>query len=126
MRTSVCGGKVGADSSFEGLHATGVVGVFVEGHDGVAVVVRFLDEGLAFAGDDEAPDVVRAGADDLELAAIGSAFGPCWTSAESDDGIAAGFVDFAVVEKALRHPDPAAGCPRELMRKEVRAARRSR
>ena len=113
------GRELGLVALAQACHAAGVVGVFVEGHDGVAVVVGLLDEGLAFAGHDEAPDVVRAGAGDFEFAAVGAharhgAFRPV------NHFVGAGAFDLAVVEEALRHPDPAAGGTRELVRKEMR------
>ena len=111
--------KVRLIALLQRLHAPGVVGILMEGHDGVAVVVGLLDEGFTFAGEDEAPDIVRADAGHLKLAAIRAHAGHAALGVVHHH-IAAGFVHFAVVKQALRHPDPAAGSARELMRKQVR------
>ena len=115
-----CGGKFRRVAFPLGVRAAGVVAVFVEGHDTVAEVVGFLDEGFAVAIHGESPDVAGAVRGDLELAAI---------RAEARH---AGLVELdglflrvlrafhlAVVESALRHPDPAAGGAGELVGEKV-------
>ena len=113
-------GKLGRVAFELAVGTAGVVGVFVEGHHGVAEVVRLLDERLAFAIEDEAPDVARAVAGDVETAAVGAELRHARLVELHGVLLVAGARDFAVVERALRHPDPAAGRAHELMREKMR------
>ena len=100
------------------ISAAWVVRVLVEGHHRITEVVRLLDEGFAFAGHDQAPDVARSLAGDFEAGAIGTE--TRHARAGELRHLAALIEHGAVVEGPLRHPDPAAWRTGELMREKMR------
>src|SRR5205823_5823243 len=73
-----------------------------------------------FAVEHEAPDVARAVARDRELAAVGAKLRHARLVELHGVLFIAGTRNLSVVERALRHPDPATGRAHELMREEMR------
>ena len=102
----------------EAVRAAWVEGVFMERHHRVAVVVGLLDERLAFASEDEAPDVAGADARRLEETAVRTEAGHAGVREVGD--VALGRRDLAGIERALREPEPSPRGAGELVREEVR------
>ena len=102
----------------EAVRAAGIEAILMERHHRVAVVVGFLDERLAFAGQDEAPDIARTDARRLEEAAVRTEARHARAREIGDLSLGRG--DLAGIESALREPEPAERRTGELMREEMR------
>src|SRR5215207_4650714 len=93
--------------------ATGIIRVFVKWHRGIPEVIGLLNPRFPFHGHVHAPDVARALRRNVEVAAI--------IAKARHAGLielrflAARGLDLAVIESALREPDPITWCPRKLM-----------
>ena len=97
----------------ETIRATGIKGVFVERHHRVAVVIGLLDERLAFAGQDETPDITRSRRSGLEDTPVGTEARHACT--RKIRHLALGRGDLAGIKGTLREPEPTERCARELV-----------
>ena len=100
------------------VSAAGVERVFMERHHRITIVIGFLDERLAFAGEHESPDIAGTRRGGLEETAVRTEAGHARAREIGD--LALGRGDLAGIERALGEPEPTEGRAGELVREEVR------
>ena len=95
----------------------GIIGVGMERHGGIAIIIGFLNPCFALCIHRQSPDVTRTLAGDLKIRSVCPE--PRHAGLVKLDLLAAGIVHFAVIESALGHPHPVAGCACELVGEQM-------